>query len=131
MAKDGSSGWGIAVTVLLGAAGIGYVAKSIHEANEQKRLDEFVELELAEYHQSLAEEAERKKEESQRRFEERKVYAFSEIHGERCEQCQADSSWHGHENRCMKCNGGIGDSSGRWCKSCQDDYDCINSDDDD
>jgi hypothetical protein len=130
MAKDGSSGWGIAATLLLGAAGIGYVAKGIHEANEKKRLDEFVERELAEYHKSLAEEAERREAQEQQRFEVKRVYAPCQIHGLQSEQCLADSGWHSTRNRCMKCNGGVGDSSDRWCKSCQDDYDTTNSDDD-
>jgi hypothetical protein len=130
MAKDGPSGWGIAVTALLGAAGIGYVAKSIHEANEKKRLDEFVERELSEYHKTLALEAERKKVEERRRCEVNRVYAPCRRHGLNSEQCLADSGWHDSENRCIECNGGIGDSSDRWCQSCQDYYDTINSDDD-
>ena len=48
-------------------------------------------------------------------------YAKCDKHGEHSEQCKA-SGGHENSNRCIECNGGIGDSSNRWCKTCEDDW---------
>jgi hypothetical protein len=54
-------------------------------------------------------------------------YAYCYIHGD-SEQCQATDVWHKSSDRCIECNGGIGDKSGRWCKSCDDDWHHLNDD---
>ena len=129
----------IALLVKLGilgfvVAGVYELIKNVGSHKAGQRMTEKAILAEADrlHTEWLREEAEKAAQESSRRVNEsvQRVYAYCERHGEQSEQCLADSGWHSKENRCMKCNGGVGDSSGRWCQSCQDDYDSINSDDD-
>jgi hypothetical protein len=129
MAKDGASGWAIAATVLLGAAGIGYVASKIHESNEQKRTDELADRLITEYEREMAAKAAREQEEQSKRFEAQKQFAYCPIHRE-SEQCLADSIWHPQDNRCIECNGGLANSYSRYCQNCEDSI-TYNTDDDD
>jgi hypothetical protein len=52
-------------------------------------------------------------------------YGHCPIHGAESEQCQDDFHYD-KSNRCMECNGGVGDEFDRWCENC--DWDRRNDD---
>jgi hypothetical protein len=113
--------------IAAGVYGAYRVLKSFSSYQAGQRISE-AEI-LAEYDVWLADYERRQAKQKRATELAKRKYGHCVVHGEHSEQCQADVTWHGHKNRCMKCNGGVGDKSARWCQSCEDDYDSINSDD--